>query len=362
MLFFSTNVFAKEKISNYSSAWKVGNPYNTPVSDQSVIRKHGLATTVLIAREIYENGARFCPTRIKGSNTDYMLDGNIVLLSYQDNPSFTCYTICKSGYHGSNCDETGVSGICGNTNYESVLEGKLKIDTKSDVSLSSYSISAFHAGSETSGYGLSQVEAYQSTTLGIIGYVPHGVIVAPIKILATAGVTSSISVNTNGRTTTLCASGYTLNNEKCEKTNCSNPDLKLKKPGKQLDDNGKKFCDNYENYDATKHDLVEESSCYSYVCKEGGFDTKYNHKDCIEDCGKTKQSGVLDTGYCKVCNDNQMFNGTECASYTELSMLQLKKGFQEIFDCWQEFGGNNYKTCVLCKSPKSYNKTTKICN
>ena len=353
MLFFATNVFA-ETISNYSDAWKVGIPYNKTVSEETVIKNYGSFATVLIAREIYENGARFCPTRVMGSDTSY---GNITL-RYQDNPLFTCYTICKPGFHGNTCEKTGTPSICGNTNYESVLKDKLKIDTKSDVSLSSYNISAFNTGSETSGYGLSQVEAYQSTTLGIIGYVPYGVVVAPIKISTTAGVISSISVSTNGQTTHLCASGYKFENGECVKPdNCRT--IVIHHGSNNEPAGGKDFCQGYQYYDKTKHSLVDGSSCYSYVCKEGGFDQRYGHQDCIEDCGKTKQSGVLDNGDCKICGDNQMFNGERCVDYQSLAARDLVKGIQGLFDCWREVGSAAYKECVTC--PGGWEKNEKRC-
>ncbi len=340
MLFFSTNVFA-EKISNYSSDWKVGNPYNTAVSGDKIIGKSGSYVTALIAREIYENGGKFCPTRVMGNSTP----GGNITLRYQDNPLFTCYIICKPGHHGNTCEKTGEPSICGNINYESVFEDKLKIDTKSDVSLSSYNISAFSAGSATSGYGLSQVEIYQLTTLGIIGYVPYGIVVAPIKISATAGTISLISVNTNDRTTTLCASGYKLENGTCVKpSNC-----KIIVPHKPNNDStgGRTYCTGYDNYDSAKHYLVEESTCYSYVCKEGGFDINSDRKDCIEDCGKTKQSGVLDTGYCEICENNQMFTNDGCKSYTKLSAWNLVNGLCNVGKCWMESNPSEYKECVF---------------
>ncbi len=351
MLLFTTNVFA-EKISNYSSAWKVGILYNTDVSGESVIGKYGSYTTVIIAREIYENGGKFCPTRVIGSSMSY----ENVTLRYQDNPLFTCYTICKPGHYGNNCEKIGTPSICENTNYESVFKDKLKIDVKSDVSLSSYNINAFSAGSETSGYGLSQVDIYQLTTLGIVGYVPYGIVVAPIKIsTAGGGAISSISVNTNNQTTTLCASGYKLEKGTCVKpSNC-----KIIVPHKPNNDStgGITYCTGYDdNYDSAKHYLVEESACYSYRCKEGGFDINSDRKDCIKDCGKTKKSGVLDNGNCKICGDNQMFKDGDCVDYKPLYAKDLIDGLCDVGKCWMESSPTEYSKCVFEKWDSQNNK------
>jgi hypothetical protein len=357
VLFFTTDVFA-ENISNYSSAWKVGIPYNTPVSDQSVIGKYGLATTVLIAREIYENGGKFCPTRITASSASSYEN---VTLYYRDNPMFTCYTICKPGYYGNTCEKSGTPSVCGNINYESVLKDKLKIDTKSDTSLSSYSINAFGAGQEFSGYGLSRVETYQLTTLGIIGYVPYGVVVAPIKVSA-SGMSNTVSVSTNDRTTTLCANGYKIENGACVKPeNC--PRIIVVHPN-QNDETAWEinFCPGYENYDETKHYLVKNNTCYSYFCKKGGFDPDSNRKDCIEDCGNTKKSGVLENRDCEICLDNKIFNGESCVDYKyRLYAKDLLDGIQNIGKCWIKSSPSEYKDCVLCSKGQYWNATNKKC-
>lgn len=341
-LLLTTNVFA-ENITSYSSAWQVGIPYNTPVSDQSVIGKYGSAVTVIIAREIYENGGKFCPTRImENSASSY----ENVTLYYRNNPMFTCYTICKPGYYGNTCEKKGTPSICGNTNYESVLKDRLKIDTKSDVSLSSYNISAFTAGSDTSGYGLSQVETYQLTTLGIIGYVNYGVIVAPIKISTSGMSGGTISVNTNNRPTTLCASGYKPDGGKCVKpANC--PIIVPHKPNNNGSTGETEYCEGYDYYDSVKHDLVKETSCYSYRCKKGGFDPDSNRKDCIEDCGETKQSGVLDNGV--------------CVGYTPISPKELLDGMFDIGKCWMKSSPSEYKSCVRCAKGKEWSDSDNKC-
>jgi len=371
---------------------------NTEFADDKNHVRHGTyddegAIIIWAARKIYDKGAEFCPVQIQAANKN----GKYwVWLDYywnnDDDVWKNCKTVCVKGYTGPTCGILG-NETCSTTSTPTTQGGglmghgptvnqgyftglpkwtNLRPEYPSTVTNGQQPVTqTIYAETGTTYRHTTEMEVISYTSkygtddedrktdhvvLGVVGKVAHGIKVAPIKIVGQrsttgGGIKSWIKSANSNTPVLLCYDGYVPNSNAtaCE---CNNDNQSS---------NG--WCSGWSEPTSHTENYItyKDGTCQKYTCVDGyGLD---DNKTCIS-CPTTKTQGVNpDTGVCIKCtNPNEMFDGTECKQYTQLSTLQLKKGFQEIFDCWQEFGGNNYKTCVLCKSSKSYNKTTKTCN
>ena len=177
----------------------------------------------------------------------------------------------------------------------------------------------FDSAAEPSPYKEESIEGFYShqtdvILLQIISSTGHSVTVAPVEFYGANDKRTNIaSINTRGQSQVLCAPGYDKQGDTC----------------------------------------VLTSQCETNSSENSSSE---------QECPTTLKQGINAAGECIECTDpHEMFTDDGCKPYTKLSTLQLKQGIQGLFDCWQELGSDNYKKCVLCESPKSYNKTEKTC-
>ena len=326
-LFFTTTAFA-EKQSYFGANWKVGGPYNTTISNNNAIYNQGFSTTVLIAREIYQNGGKFCPTMIFG---DYDLNHEPTI-SYRDNIEFTCTTICKPGFRGEKCENSDKPKYCGSLDYESLFKGKLNATTTNTI-IDSNNISAFKSGLENN--------AYTSVLLAITDYIPHGVKVAPIEVYTLGN--NSLKIRANNQNSTLCTTGYELKDGQCIKpADCqqivmnfgTSPSPNQDNPSPEEDD----WCSNWNhtNYDPNIHQTVQVGTRIQHRCKNNGqgFETT-DYKKCIN-CGETKKSGIDSDGLCHRCQTGTIFTGETCTDAVAIPKAKMR-------ECYM---ANDFENCV----------------
>lgn len=342
------------------SNWKVGGQYSTDVSasDYSGFtpkyqlesragtfgEKANGSIVAVVARRIYENGARFCTTQIQAGNNYYTL-----WVDYYDTDGYKCITICKSGFYGNDCSEQVHTGCDTKTDFRNlfdksqydkrILNGKTNGNFTSEMDVFSY---------DEPGTGKEKT----NIVLGIIKRLQHGVIVAPIKITVrrngnfTDVDTRVMYTRSNGTETLLCASGYVENNAK----NDCVPGPKC--TVEQIENENLNWCPGYYetffNSDEYKEEKVGNCKVYRCIADNYGFKSTDDHT-CVP-CGTDAKSGILN-GECTTCKTGQIFTTSGCSSnvvsYTKEQMF--KNSNNSNGQCWLKTNPQDFAECVKQK-------------
>lgn len=313
---------------------------------------------MMMAREINQTGALFCPTQLDAQNND---DKGYTAY-YEPIGTNTCVWLCQDGWTGDRCD-TAVEKFDGTCSLSLLKQG-----TYDDVK-----------STHDSGYNIEDkihffhINDYQKCddrkrnkhdmALIVVRWLESGTgaFVRQMMVLSqrTSKIASDIRVYPASKSLEIlvCINGYKPN---LSKTDCEpiNADLCTRAQAST------KMCDgwNLSAFDSEKHVLQEDGSCYRYVCKETGYAfAGVGDSSCVE-CTTNLRGGLNpknDT--CVKCEAGKIFNKNDvnnayCSPAIGLSKTDMMYGrgksknrVEKLSDqCWTKAGApDEYKKCVM---------------
>ena len=366
--------------------------------------------SMLIARELNENGAYFCPTIIGGDKKRWELSR-----TGWNQPYWTiykevavvdvnsCFWVCKAGFYGDGCQQT-TSTTCNlqtiskeNWSNDAFAIRKASRDVESEVAMFYQSVKDA-CGNKCRSVTCSPYE--HDMVLGVVGWLPgkHGVKAQPFVIrggfdpgavtrYAEGGYTRSgifkgwnygpgrVVAYAVGTPTLLCRNGYEPNftntdcvpidSDLCEVTEAANSGNTCgDKYGEfyDLDDFNAEtmklhFFESEPAYSSSgKHVATVHYNCWGILCTTPGygFDPNVSRATCV-DCGVSDpRNGVNWFGKCVRCDVGEIFDSATgtCLTTTALSRDRLYYGPGKdentaiIEQCWVEPDMYSYSDCV----------------
>ncbi len=306
----------------------------------------------IVANTIVEHGGYFCPYQVQCANkrkkkktwTMYYWPTGF---SYDK-----CAWLCESGYSGQNCiAQTSTPLTCDETIYSTADSGKF-----GGISLKTSGGDADQKEQEVTGFNQWGTDPECDVVLGVIRYLNHGVVAAPVKICCGRNNWKSIDSYVNsvdvavGQQKLLCASGYTANDTG---TDCVqiNPDACATQ--------NMTFCANFprESYDSAIHTLEEtEEGCVKYFCSEPGKAFPASGDTSCVECDEGVRGGASrNNGVCMHCEMGQYFDTktSSCRTakaYSKTDMQygdgQTKNTVEIENQCWLSVDPEEYANCV----------------
>lgn len=337
---------------------------------------------MMIARDLNEHGAYFCPTIIGGDRQRWELGQTSNKKPYwtiYKEPvtanATDCFWMCKPGYSGEGCQETTVSSCNLNTvkqgNWDSLKITSGVIDVEDDVAMFRQSETS-HCVRYVSGVWPSPME--HDMILAVSGWTSsgHGVFVSPFvarsdfyskRYSGGPGTSFAYSVGTQ---TLLCASGYEPN---FNNSDCIPVDESLCAVTEAMESNETCNAKNasYASLDAFDSSTMElhyfdTDGCQGIICSQAGYGFDPNNivrPTCI-DCGMDDdvRNGIDKYGRCVRCDVGQIFNrmSSKCVPATVLDRDRLKFGPGKsastpiIEQCWTQPDQYSYSDCVWAKT------------
>ena len=333
---------------NIASAWKSGGIYENELTDEYPKLAEQLnnetgtfgtdegAIVLVMARKIYDNGGEFCATQIQAANIN---GRRYIWIDYIKDDKFFCNTVCKPGFFGANCSKSsGVVAVNNNKlnfgTFDVITSGKeTNIITEETQVLSSINRKK------------SDIRTAAHVVLGMVKLLDHGMIVAPIEIVAERDLTGSggihsriISAKSNGGNTLLCRAGYYAN---ADETDCVSRAQHVTET----------LCDGFDGYNETVHTKYTPSgsSCSKFFCSQSGYGFKsQNDKTCVE-CAGGALAYIKDDGTCGICTKGKIANETRDDCLDESDVKQYSKDKMKSNgnrQCWLETDGRKFAGCV----------------
>lgn len=370
--------------------------------------------SMLIARELNENGAYLCPTIIGGDKSGGWewskvgWDKPYITRYYEvsSSASKNCFWLCKSGYSGEGCQETTVSSCNLNTVKQANFDGE-EFSVQNSVRDVEDSVAMFVAGHKERCEGKSCRSVRCSPrehdmVLGVIGWLPseHGVKVQPFIVRAGYDPSKVQKQNNSsnstckggykgwnygpgrvvayavGTQTLLCASGYEPN---FNNSDCIPVDESLCAVTEAMESD--KTCNaknaSYASLDAFDSSTMElhyfdTDGCQGIICSQAGYGFDPNNivrPTCI-DCGMDDdvRNGIDKYGRCVRCDVGQIFNrmSSKCVPATVLDWDRLKFGPGKsastpiIEQCWTQPDQYSYSDCVWAKTTSNTNTAIRV--
>ncbi len=317
----------------------------------------GYAYLFMLARQVNQYGAYFCPTQFMGN------DDNSSLFA-EPLGNNTCIWLCRAGYTGDKC-LTKVSDYAGTCDITPFLrENYNNIKPNENWSNIEYTFSYFQTSKRR--------KCYAPNAEKNVGNVEHDILLAIDKFLPSgngawarqmefSAMGKDLQVypaNASSRIL-VCKNGYqpNISNTDCEPINASTCSMA------QASTN---MCNGWSisGYRDDMHALEMVDNCYKYKCKNAGqtFASVTDHT-CI-DCATNNRGGPhpID-GTCVKCDTGYIFNKNNatnnyCAKAIGLTKLDLMYGrgktkasygdTQSVNDqCWTKTSPDEYKECVM---------------
>lgn len=310
------------------------------------------AVVGMVANTIVEHGGYFCPYQVQCANK-YGKKKTWTMYYHPNGYSTNkCAWLCEPGYGGTNClSQTSTPARCDTTPQNTASGGKF-----SGISLKTSGGDANQKEWEVTGFNQWGSDPECDVILGVIKYLEHGVIAAPVQICCGRNNWKSIDsfVNTvaaaTGSQKLLCASGYTANaaGNDCEPISadlCATQDMT--------------FCANFprNGYNSARHTIETTSTgCVKYFCAETGKAfPSLGSTECEECSTGVKGGSNPNNGVCVKCDTGQYFDKTSgsCMSadaYTKTDMQygkgQTKNSTDVDNQCWTKTTPDEYRACV----------------
>lgn len=304
---------------------------------------------MMVAREVNENGARFCPTTIYAEKKK---KGNA--WTYYSEPAQgtqTCYWLCKPGFGGESCQSTTPTGC------DSTL---IRRDDFNNLTMAREpqfedAIPMFH-WNEYQGCGANKGQEHDMI-LAISDWLPsgHGVYAAPFSIRARREGWKSkrggIEAWPTGEATLLCKNGYTANAagndcEPIDETACALTQMCSNWPSNGFDE-------------ATMSlDYNDNMGCYTYRCREKGYAFPSSTDRTCQPCTENLRGGASPAdGVCIQCDIGYIFDETasgsgycvQAAGYDKTDMQYGTNQSKETplnNQCWMIAEAEEYSDCV----------------
>ena len=255
-----------------------------------------------------------------------------------------CAWLCESGYSGQNCiAQTSTPLTCDETIYSTADSGKF-----GGISLKTSGGDADQKEQEVTGFNQWGTDPECDVVLGVIRYLNHGVVAAPVKICCGRNNWKSIDSYVNsvdvavGQQKLLCASGYTANDTG---TDCVqiNPDACATQ--------NMTFCANFprESYDSAIHTLEEtEEGCVKYFCSEPGKAFPASGDTSCVECDEGVRGGASrNNGVCMHCEMGQYFD-------TKTSSCRTAKAYSKTDMQYGDGKRGSIRTCLDIRAQSPY--------
>lgn len=305
----------------------------------------------LIANKIVEHGGYFCPYQLQCANKRKKKRSWTEYYRPTGFNSNKCAWLCETGYSGTNClPASTTTSYCDTTQQTKTGDGKyagLKMKTSGgrDGMVESEIIGFEQKGSDPE----------CDVILGVVKFMDHGVIAAPLKACCGRDNWKNVDSFVNslgivGDQKILCAPGYKPNSAQsdCEPIDadaCATQNLS--------------FCSGFERagYDSSIHTIQEDGGCVKYFCSESGKAFASASSTACEECSTGVKGGSNPkNGTCVKCETGQYFDsdaGTckTAAAYTTIE-LQYGKGKTKntnsnvATQCWTLVDPAEYAACV----------------
>lgn len=338
---------------------------------------------MMVARDLNENGAYFCPTIITCDRNRWEMGQTsdkkpywTIYKELSNVSSSDCIWLCKSGYSGVGCQER-TNNVCNPTKISRskwddesfYMKGNVK-DVEDVVAMFAQSEKA-SCVRYVSGVWPSPME--HDMILAVSGWTSsgHGVFVSPFvarsdfystRYSGGPGTSFAYSVGTQ---TLLCASGYEPN---FNNSDCIPVDESLCAVTEAMENNTTCNAKNasYASLDAFDSSTMElhyfdTGGCQGIICSQAGYGFDPNNiarPTCI-DCGMDDdaRNGIDKYGRCVRCDVGQIFNKTSntCITATALDWNRLKFGPGKsastpiIEQCWTQPDQYSYSDCVWAR-------------
>lgn len=305
----------------------------------------------IVANTIVEHGGYFCPYQIQCANRRKKKKSWTMYYWPSGFSYDKCAWMCESGYSGPNClSQTSTPMTCDETAFNTASGGKF-----SGISMKTWGSDADQKEFEVTGFNQWGSDPECDVVLGVIKFLQHGVVAAPVQVCcgrdnwkSIDSFVSSVQVAT-GQQKLLCATGYQANatGTDCEPISadiCATQNMT--------------FCQNFsrEKYDSSKHTLEESGSCVKYFCSEPGTAFPAVGDTSCEVCGDGVKGGAnRDNGVCMICDTGQYYNektGTcqTASAYSKTDMQygdgQTKNSVEIEKQCWLAVDPEEYNSCV----------------
>ncbi|MGN0917119.1 MAG: hypothetical protein ACI4NZ_02830, partial [Candidatus Enterousia sp.] len=284
------------------------------------------AIQMMVAMDITENGARFCPVQVEGKNKN---KGN-AWTEYAELGSSNCVWLCKEGYTGDKCAlSASESKTCDVTelkaaNYSSITRVETGANVEDRVPM--FVFNKYYGCGDDKGQE-------HDIILALKRWLPsgHGAVAQQMVVRAErSGWKHMISWATiypasGAEEILLCKDGYKPNSAR---TDCEAINAELCQRSQTCNGWGG------DDYDSSQHNLVqrEGTTCYEFRCKKQGyaFDSATN-RTCTE-CATNLRDGVNPvTGECVKCEVGKIFNKNAsntgyCSDAVAFSKIDMQYG------------------------------------
>lgn len=319
---------------------------------------------MLVAMNINENGAQFCPVQIESKNknrknpwTEYaQLNSN-------------CVWLCRRGYAGENC-QTAVSGApasCDPTKIEARNYSSIKRMASGANIEDNVPMFVFNNYNKCGGNGKGNEH---DIILAVTRWTPggHGAFVQQVVVRAArSGWGDMISwpniYPASGASEILvCKDGYQPNagNTDCEPINanvCAQAQA----------------CSGWSSgFDENQHVMMQPDgqSCYQFRCSETGYAFRSETDRTCAACATNMRDGVHPVnGGCVKCELGKIFDENARATgycvdtdaFTKTDMQygkgNTKNTIEFKFQCWLQVTAEEYKSCVVNGGPVNNGRT-----
>ena len=373
---------AKINISHLKSSW--GNPELGTCSDTTNVKNAVIGNNknckgnnrddwcklgddygvlMLIAREVNENGAYFCPTTVYGEKNSY---GDSWTLYGDSSKGQGCFWACKKGFSGEKCQSTTVTACDTEPVTRSTYDSYAMVrDPQIEDTIPMFFLNEYRECKFPYGFWRGNWDHYgeeHDQFLAVVDWLSsgHGVVVQPMTVRANmwkkANKQSAIVAYLAGSSQVLCKNGYTVNSAGTEcvpldEEKCAANEL----------------CADWANVEFNSETMVKELSltCVNthgttagvqYRCKTPGYAFASVADHTCTQCVENMRTGVNPSnGTCVTCEIGEIFNASApgyCADATGFSQEQMQYGTGQNKNvdlerqCWTITDPDDYDDCV----------------
>ena len=314
---------------------------------------------MMLAMQINENGAYFCPIQINGRNENK--EASWTTYQKMNKKSFGCVWLCKPGYGGRGCqNQAGTS--CDPTPLLRDNYKDLKNINNRNVANVEENIPMFWWNR------VPDKRQESDVVLAITTWLPsgHGAWVRPIGVRAVRDgwkhMVSWIEIyNTNGSEEILvCKDGYKAMNNDCVEVD---PDACT----------AASACPGWAGFDKSQHTWLpvpnpakNNETCFEYRCAADGYAfTSLTNRTCAPCPTQLRQGESPRDGTCIRCDGTDVYNANlESSGYCGPALVLTKNDMQYGYtktrntpnlrladQCWTMIMPDEYLKCVMTGTP-----------
>lgn len=304
---------------------------------------------MLVAREVNDRGARFCPTTIYAEKKK---KGNAwTLYAEPAQGSQPCYWLCKPGYSGEGCNDTTLNG-CDSVPITRNIFDNLTMARDPKVESA---VAMFHWNQYKECWG--NYDEEHDMLLVVSDWLPsgHGAYATPYVIRAHRGSNKSGRAGVYGwpagESTLLCKNGYTANAgyNDCipvDETTCALTQTCSNWPSNAFDE--ETMLLEYNNV----------AGCYQYRCREKGYAFPSLADRTCQPCTENLRGGASpDSGVCIQCDIGYIFDADSpstnyCVAAAGYDKTTMQYGTGQSKEtplnnqCWMIAEAEAYSDCV----------------